>query len=76
MKDGGGGDRTSPHAPESADAYLIDFELLLRAQGTDVKFGKFFVGGLSARMPWDPGERGSKCAGQQAREFGDPLTGA
>jgi hypothetical protein len=41
------------HAPESADAYLIDFDLLLRAKDQDVTFGKFFVGGLAVRMPWD-----------------------
>ena len=40
-------------APESEDAYVIDFELLLRAKDLDVSFGKFFVGGLSVRMPWD-----------------------
>ena len=41
------------HAPESADAYVIDFDLLLRAKDRDVNFGKFFVGGVSVRMPWD-----------------------
>jgi hypothetical protein len=41
------------HAPESEDAYAIDFDLLLRAKATDVSFGKYFVGGLSVRMPWD-----------------------
>jgi hypothetical protein len=41
------------HAPESTSAYLIDFSLLLRAKEKDVQFGKFFVGGLSVRMPWD-----------------------
>jgi len=41
------------HAPESTDAYIIDFDLLLRAKAQDVNFGKFFVGGLSVRMPWD-----------------------
>jgi len=46
-------DAITIHAPESPDAYLIDFELLLRAKGKDVTFGKYFVGGLSARMPWD-----------------------
>ena len=40
------------HAPESTNAYLIDFSLLLRAKEKDVQFGKFFVGGLSVRMPW------------------------
>jgi putative heme-binding domain-containing protein len=46
-------DTITIHAPESADAYLIDFDLLLRAKEQDVTFGKFFVGGLAARMPWD-----------------------
>ena len=41
------------HAPESAEAYVIDFDLLLRAKDHDVNFGKFFVGGLAVRMPWD-----------------------
>ena len=41
------------HAPRSVDSYLIDFTLLLRAKEQDVQFGKFFVGGLSVRMPWD-----------------------
>jgi hypothetical protein len=41
------------HAPESADAYAIDFDFLLRAKERDVTFGKYFVGGLSVRMPWD-----------------------
>jgi hypothetical protein len=41
------------HAPESPDSYLIDFTLVLRAKEKDVQFGKFFVGGLSVRMPWD-----------------------
>jgi hypothetical protein len=41
------------HAPESADSYIIDFTLLLRAKEQDVHFGNFFVGGLSVRMPWD-----------------------
>jgi len=41
------------HAPESRDAYVIDFDLLLRARERDVRFGKFFVGGLAVRMPWD-----------------------
>lgn len=45
-------DAITIHAPESADEYVIDFELLLRAK-KDVRFGKFFVGGLSVRMPWD-----------------------
>jgi hypothetical protein len=41
------------HAPESADACVIDFDLFLRAKERDVNFGKVFVGGLSVRMPWD-----------------------
>ena len=41
------------YSPESADTYMIDFDFLLRAKEEDVKFGKFFVGGLSVRMPWD-----------------------
>jgi hypothetical protein len=46
-------DSITIHAPELADTYLIDFDLLLRAKEQDVNFGKFFVGGLSVRMPWD-----------------------
>jgi putative heme-binding domain-containing protein len=46
-------DAITIHAPESADAYVIDFDLLLRAKDQDVNFGKFFVGGLTVRMPWD-----------------------
>ncbi len=46
-------DTVSIHAPESSDVYLIDFDILLRAGENDVNFGKFFVGGLAARMPWD-----------------------
>ena len=46
-------DSITMHAPESADACLIDFDLLLRAKGQNVSFGKFFVGGLAVRMPWD-----------------------
>lgn len=41
------------HAPESSDAHVIDFDFLLRAKEREVNFGKFFVGGLSVRMPWD-----------------------
>jgi putative heme-binding domain-containing protein len=43
------------HAPEKADAYRIDFDLLLRARDRDVTFGKFAVGGLAARMRWEKG---------------------
>ena len=32
---------------------MIDFDFLLRAKEQDVAFGKFFVGGLAVRMPWD-----------------------
>jgi hypothetical protein len=46
-------DAITIHAPESADAYVIDFDLFLRAKEQDVNFGKFFVGGLAVRMPWD-----------------------
>jgi putative heme-binding domain-containing protein len=66
------------HAPESADAYLIDFDLLLRARDRNVNFGKFFVGGLSVRMPWDKanprqthlnseGKRNRDCEQQRAK---------
>jgi putative membrane-bound dehydrogenase-like protein len=41
------------HAPRSPDDYVIDFDLLLRAKDKDVTFGKYFVGGLAVRMPWD-----------------------
>jgi hypothetical protein len=46
-------DTITIHAPESREAYVIDFDLLLRAKEREVRFGKFFVGGLAARMPWD-----------------------
>jgi hypothetical protein len=46
-------DTITIHPPESPDAYVIDFDLLLRAKEQDVTFGKFFVGGLAVRMPWD-----------------------
>jgi len=46
-------DAITIHAPESEEAYAIDFQLLLRAKDLDVGLGKFFVGGLSVRMPWD-----------------------
>ena len=46
-------DAITIYAPESPDAYVIDFDLLLRAKDREVKFGKFFVGGLAVRMPWD-----------------------
>jgi putative heme-binding domain-containing protein len=46
-------DAITIHAPEADDAYVIDFDFLLRAKNQDVNFGKFFVGGLALRMPWD-----------------------
>jgi hypothetical protein len=46
-------DTITIYTPESPDSYVIDFDLLLRAKEQDVTFGKFFVGGLAARMPWD-----------------------
>src|SRR6185503_8537417 len=46
-------DAITIHAPESSEVYLMDFELLLRAKERDVDLGKFFVGGMSARRPWD-----------------------
>jgi hypothetical protein len=46
-------DAITIHTLESADACVIDFDLLLRAKDREVTFGKFFVGGLSVRMPWD-----------------------
>jgi hypothetical protein len=46
-------DSITIHAPESQEAYFIDFDFLLRAREQDVTFGNFFVGGLSVRMPWD-----------------------
>ena len=70
-------DAITIHAPESSDAYTIDFDLLLRAKDHDVNFGKFFVGGLAVRMPWDKasprqthlnsnGLRGQECEQQRA----------
>jgi hypothetical protein len=59
------------HPPESADRYVIDFELLLRAKSTDVTFGKFFVGGLAVRMPWDeknPRQTHLNSAGLRGRD--------
>jgi hypothetical protein len=46
-------DTITIHAPASREAYSIDFDLLLRSREKDVEFGKYFVGGLSVRMPWD-----------------------
>lgn len=45
---------TTVHTPESLDTYTIDIDLTLRAKNRDVKFGKFFVGGLSVRLEWEP----------------------
>jgi hypothetical protein len=45
--------RITFHAPNSATAYNVDFDLRLRAKEAEVSFGKFFVGGLSIRMPWE-----------------------
>jgi hypothetical protein len=70
-------DAITVHAPESSEAYVIDFEILLRAKERDVAFGKFFVGGLSVRMPWDEanprqthlnsnGQRDRQCEQQRA----------
>ena len=70
-------DDITVHAPESADVYMIDFELLLRAKEQTVNFAKFYVGGLSVRMPWDEsnprqthfnsnGLRGSACEQKRA----------
>jgi putative heme-binding domain-containing protein len=70
-------DAITIHAPESADTYVIDFEVLLRAKEQEVNFGKYFVGGLSVRMPWDQanprqthlnsnGLRGRDCEQQRA----------
>ncbi len=41
------------YAPEKVDTYRIDFDFLLRAKDRDVTFGRFPVGGLAVRMPWD-----------------------
>jgi len=70
-------DTITIHAPESSDAYVIDFDLLLRAKEQGVTFGKFFVGGVAVRMPWDKanprqthlnsnGLRGRECEQQRA----------
>jgi len=71
-------DAITIYAPEDADTYLIDFDLLLRARDQDVNFGKYFVGGLAVRMPWDKdnprqthlnseGKRNRECEQQRAR---------
>jgi putative heme-binding domain-containing protein len=46
-------DTITIHAPESTNAYVLDFDLLLRALGQEVTFEKYFVGGLAVRLPWD-----------------------
>jgi hypothetical protein len=64
-------DAITVHAPESADAYVVDFEILLRAKERDVQFGKYFVGGLAVRMPWDkanPRQTHLNANGQRDRE--------
>jgi len=61
-----------------AGFYFIDFDFLLRARSQDVTFGKFGVGGLAARMPWDQanpkqthlnsnGLRGRECEQKRAQ---------
>jgi hypothetical protein len=70
-------DAVTIHTPQSTNSYAIDFELFLRAKEREVTFGKFFVGGLSVRMPWDKGNprqthlnsnglRGRECEQQRA----------
>jgi putative heme-binding domain-containing protein len=70
-------DAITIHAVESTAAYVMDFDLLLRARGQEVTFGQFFVGGLAVRMPWDKanprqthlnsnGLRGRSCEQQRA----------
>jgi hypothetical protein len=72
-------DAITIHAPEATapDAYRIDFDLSLRAREENVTFGKFFVGGLAVRMPWDKahprqthlnsnGQRDRQCEQQRA----------
>lgn len=65
------------HAPESSGAWVMDFDIRLRAREQAVNFGKFFVGGLAVRMPWDQvnprqshlnsnGLRGRDCEQQRA----------
>jgi len=73
-------DAITIYAPEDADTYIIDFDLLLRARprDKDVNFGKYFVGGLAVRMPWDKvnprqthlnseGKRNRECEQSRAR---------
>jgi len=71
-------DAITIYAAEDADTYIIDFDLLLRARDKDVNFGKYFVGGLAVRMPWDrenprqthlnsEGKRNRQCEQSRAR---------
>jgi hypothetical protein len=71
-------DAITIYAPEDAGTYIIDFDLLLRARDKDVTFGKYFVGGLAVRMPWDSknprqthlnseGKRNRECEQNRAR---------
>jgi hypothetical protein len=46
-------DHITIHSPESADAYVIDFDFVLRAKDQDVSFEQNGVGGLAVRMVWD-----------------------
>jgi putative heme-binding domain-containing protein len=58
------------YPPESPDLYTIDLNLLLRAKDRNVTFGRYFVGGLAVRMPWDkerPRQTHLNSAGQQGR---------
>ena len=69
---GGRGDRIR------ADGHLPDrFRAVAAGEGQDVSFGKYFVGGLSVRLPWDQanphqthlnsaGLRGRDCEQQRA----------
>lgn len=63
---------------QRVDGYQIDFDFRLKSLGRDVTFGKFGVGGLAARMPWDQsnpkqthlnsnGLRGRDCEQKRAK---------
>src|SRR5207249_4374497 len=57
-------------APRTPDSYTIDFDLLLRAKERDVTFGRYFVGGLAVRMPWEkdrPRQTHLNSAGRRGR---------
>jgi putative heme-binding domain-containing protein len=57
-------------APTKAGAYWIDFDILLRAKGRTVTFGRFPVGGLAVRMPGDqasPRQTHLSATGEQGR---------